>query len=242
MAKEKGLLEKVFTREKVVVTKELDEQQVLDYEAQGRKLFFDSSLDGFKELTDTVRRELSRENLDRYWVSYHLWKDLDRKKDLPKPSGIRVEPVASSADLRMQVNFKDPDEFHKKWHECWIRPDETRERSYRGYVPVESDEVEVFCSTPAGPPAIVDGQGKTEMLLYKIPNELHAEQKAKQKERYAGRLEGMKEGAKEQLNRVAREASSDSPKNVAFDPDNPRETPGTVRWHEEPGAPDAGED
>lgn len=133
----------------------------------------------------------------------------------------------------MQVDFKDP-KFKDEWRECWIRPDEVRERSYRGYVPVGAEEVEVFCSTPGGPPSITDGQGKTEMLLYKIPQELYKEQKKARKQRFAGRLETETDRAREEVNRIAKESSRDAPDNVFFDPESPRETPGTVQWHEEP--------
>lgn len=216
-----------MNRDRKRVTKSTSDEQVLVWVSQGVELDFDSSLDSFKELSDNVRRELNRENLDRYWVSYHHWKDLEKRKDMPEPSGIRVEPVASSADLRMKVDFKDPG-FHDKWTECWIRPDEVRERSYRGYVPVQSDEVEVFCSTPAGPPAITDGQGKVEMLLYKVPNEIRAEARRKQKEQSLGRLDRERQTAKEAVNRVAGDQ-------VFFDPESP-EKRGTVKWHEEPSS------
>jgi hypothetical protein len=220
-----------------VAGKATSDREILQWEAMGEEILFDSGVDEFRVLPDNVREELSRRNLDRYWVSYHHWKDQVRVKDQPKPSGITVEPVSSSPDLRMQVTFKDP-EFHKKWHECWIRPDEIRERSYRGYVPVETDEVEVFCSTPAGPPAITDGQGKTEMVLYKIPNELLRQHDEENDRRFGGRLEASIQETREQVNKIAREASKESPKDVFFDPEKPGESPGTVRWHAEPTGED----
>jgi len=220
-------------KNRVFVSKDTKDEQILEWVEDGKEIFFESGLDDFKELSDNVRGELNRADLDRYWLAFHHWKELGKRKGMPAASGIRVEPVSSSAELRMQVDFKDP-EFRKKWHECWIRPDETRERSYRGYVPVGAEEVEVFCSTPGGPPSITDGQGKTEMLLYKIPKDLHDEQKKARKQRFAGRLESETAKAREQVNKIAREASGEAPENVFFDPENPRETPGTVQWHSEP--------
>ena len=220
-------------KKRVFVKKDTSDEQVLRWVDEGKEIFFESGLDNFRELPDNVRGELDRQSLDRYWLAFHHWKDQEKRKGMPAPSGVTVEPVASSAQRRIQVDFKDPD-FHKKWHECWIRPDETRERSYRGYVPVGAEEVEVFCSTPAGPPAITDGQGKTEMLLYKIPNKLYKEQKQVRKQRFAGRLEQDQAKAKEQVNKLAREASSEAPDNVFFDPEKPGGSSGTVRWHDEP--------
>jgi hypothetical protein len=224
-------------KKRVFVKRETSDEELLGWIEEGRDIFFESGVDSFRELADNIREELDKRALDRYWLAFHHWKDQEKRKGQPAPSGITVEPVASSAQRRIQVDFKDP-EFGKKWHECWIRPDEVRERSYRGYVPVGSEEVEVFCSSPAGPPAITDGQGKTEMLLYKIPNELYHEQKAARKQRFAGRLEQDQQRAREEVNKLARESSSEAPDNVFFDPENPRETPGTVRWHEEPAAED----
>lgn len=220
-------------KSRVFVDKSTTDEQVLNWVEEGKEIFFESGLDNFKELADNVRGELDRPSLDRYWLAFHHQRELDKRKGQPAPSGITVEPVSSSAELRMQVDFKDPG-FKEKWHECWIRPDEVRERSYRGYVPVGAEEVEVFCSTPGGPPSITDGQGKTEMLLYKVPKELYLEQKKARKQRFAGRLETETNRAREEVNRIAKESSREAPDNVFFDPENPRETPGTVRWHEEP--------
>ena len=224
-----------------VADKSTADKQVLKWNDDGKKIYFESSLDGFRELTDNVRVELSRENLDRYWLSFHHWKDQEKRKDQPVPSGIRVNPVASSADLRMQVDFKDP-KFHDKFHECWIRPDERRERSYRGYVPVGAEEVEVFCSTPAGPPAITDGQGRTEMLLYKITNEQLAANKKVRKEQFEKPLERDKERVREEINKLAKEASPEAPDSVFLDPDKPGGLSGSVKWHEEPGESAADEE
>ena len=217
--------------ERRMADKDTSDAQILEWDEKGKDVFFETQVDRFRVLPDNVRGELSRKNLDRYWVSYHHWKDQERLKDEPKPFGVKVEPVASGADTRQQVVFKDP-AFPEKWHECWIRPDEVRERSYRGYVPVDPKEVEVFCSTPAGPPAIVDGQGRTEMLLYKIPNELYEQQKREQKQRGADQFQGEQGRVREQLNRVAREASPAAPESVFFDPE--KSGSGTQRWHEEP--------
>ena len=225
------------TKDRVFVKQGVGDEQILGWIEEGKEIFFESGLDEFKELADNVRGELDRQSLDRYWLAFHHWKDLGKRKGQPAPSGITVEPVSSSAELRMQVDFKDPD-FKDKWRECWIRPDEVRERSYRGYVPVGAEEVEVFCSTPAGPPAIIDGQGKTEMLLYKVPKQVYMDQKAARKKRFSGRLETETERARDQVNKIARDASREAPKDVFFNPENPKETPGTVRWHSEPTGDD----
>lgn len=224
-----------------VAGKNTTDRQILQWERRRRKIFFESSLDGFRKLSDTVIGELSRDNLLRYVLSFQHWKDQEKRKDQPSSSGIKVEPVASSADLRMQVDFRDP-KFHDEWHECWIRPDERRERSYRGYVPVEAEEVEVFCSTPAGPPAITDGQGRVEMLLYKITNEQLAANKKARKEQFDEPLKRDKERVREEVNKLAKEASPEAPDSVFLDPDKPEGLSGSVKWHEEPGESAADEE
>lgn len=141
-------------------------KDVIQYDIEGKNLFFEPDLDRFLKLPGRAVESLSAINRARYFSAYGEYKYQKDNKDAPKiAERIQVSPRYSTATQRLEVNGKDP-----SMHYCWKRSDELRQAAYEGYVVAEDGDLDTFGSD-SGTAHTVGAFGDTELILMKLPKE-----------------------------------------------------------------------
>jgi hypothetical protein len=185
--------------DRVDVTLDTTEEDVLKYNEEGKNLFFDGDLDSFKVLSDNTIDQLSYINRQRYFSSYGEYKyNLEHKDEENITSRIQVSPRYATATGRLEVHGKDP-----RFHYCWKRPDELRQAKYEGYEVADDDALDTF----QGKDKVsslhkVGAYGDDELVLTKIPQELFDERQRAIQEKSTKRIKAVEDTAKDEMRRA----------------------------------------
>ncbi|HSW65334.1 MAG TPA: hypothetical protein VLH56_18805 [Dissulfurispiraceae bacterium] len=147
---------------------------VIELDLAGVELLFEQKED-FLALPEEIVRSLSRDNRSRYSVArqYHeTWRGADDKEFVERFS-ISAEANGSASDKINQTKVR------KGLRERWCRPDTVNRRLAEGYKVLNKDEATTFLGSKGGHHEI-SKDGKTELVLMGIPEELYQKrQKAK---------------------------------------------------------------
>lgn len=106
----------VETRQKVIITFDRTDEQVLQFNMD-KNLVLNWDEDRFRELPETVTRQLSYENLVAYLVVQTHVKE--KKEGKKKPSKIEVQsinPLGMNTSYRLRIRERSG------WHQCWKAP------------------------------------------------------------------------------------------------------------------------
>ncbi len=232
--------------EKIEVGLDKTPEDVIQYDAEGKDLVFKEGLGELLELSDEQVRSLSKANQTNYWVAFALNRKLREQQEAPPTPGLRVENRSEPAGQfgsdafkreavemnkevarkgakmgtakgRLQIHWKDPASA-EKFDTVWKRPDELRDASYRGYVPITTDEADGYTASPSGRVEVA-AFGETELVAMKIPKATHEEVLSEPRERSKKRAALYDAAAKKDL-----EQAGGHP----FDPSKPKQ--GTTPW------------
>jgi len=174
-----------------VVTIDIDTpmEKVVELDNNGVELEFDHHPEKFLRLPSDVTRELSYNNKQRYFVSKGM---AEETLDLSAYDQrmFKPEPGRAMATDRLEVLNKDPN-----FHYCWKRPDELQHCKMDGYVIADDRQLGTFHGD-VGSARTVGADGKTELVLMKLPKEKYQQQRAANKELNQRRKAGVEQDAK----------------------------------------------
>jgi hypothetical protein len=149
-------------------------ENVIQYDKEGKKLFFDSDTGKFLQLPENVFRGLSSENQVSYLLAEKSAKiEMKQKENPPTPDLSIISNKAMAGEL-LDVIY--PPGFREKWHVAWMRPDKTPYYLNRGYSYVTaSDGVTSYGSQYDKDKNyhFVGRGGNVELVLLKLPLEQH---------------------------------------------------------------------
>lgn len=182
---------------RVDVTLDMSDEDVLQYDDKGANLFWDGSLESFKELDDDFVKKLSNLNQTRYFSSFWEYQRALKRKDEPKISErIKVSPRLARATQRLEVYNKRPG-----MHYCWKRPDEVFQSKLEGYKTVSDTTVQSFMAEDSGAHKVA-ADGEAELVLMEIPKETFEEGQRVISEKSTRRKEAVDNQAREDIRRA----------------------------------------
>jgi hypothetical protein len=155
-------------------------KEVIDLDAEGYVLSFESEPDKFKKLPDEVVNELSRMNRDRYRTSYELYKGEVDQKDHPenyKTPGVDITSRYASATARLEIEGQRPGMRY-----CWATESDVKKRNRMGYQICHDPDVKTFHKDPDGLHRVADERG-TELILMEAPESAWTEHRKKVREK-----------------------------------------------------------
>lgn len=146
-------------------------QEVVQWDTEGKELYFSDQRDEFLELPPEVAENLGFYNKMRYFTARNI---VQGSLDLSGADGrqFKPQPGRATAAQQMSVYGKDP-----RFHYCWKRPDELWQARREGYVIASDPTLDTFYGD-AGNSHTVGLQGQEEMVLTKIPKETYEVNKA----------------------------------------------------------------
>jgi hypothetical protein len=141
---------------------------MLKWDEEGRKLFFETDNGKFKRLSEKDVRKLSAKNKESYLMALLA----NQRESEAKPSeGLQIRPEYAMASDRL--GFEYPPEFLAKFHPCLKRPDELGKAYRDGYTHVTAkDGVIGFGVSDDKGNIFVGTAGRVEQYLLKIPKEI----------------------------------------------------------------------
>lgn len=182
---------------RIDVTLDMSDEDVLQYDKDGGNLFWDGSLENFKMLDAESIEELSSMNRTRYFSSFQEYQKAFERKDEPKISDrIKISPRLARATQRLEVTGKKPG-----MHYCWKRSDEVAHSKVEGYKTVSDSTVGSFSGLKDGHHE-VGADGDTELVLMEIPEELHQERQRAVSEKSKRRKEAVDNQTREDIRRA----------------------------------------
>jgi acylphosphatase len=144
-------------------------EDVVRFDSEGLKLFFESTPGRFKELTEEDVRKLSARGKESYLQALMSY---NREKAAKPTAGIQMQPERAMAQSRMAIDATP--EFFAKYHPCWKRPDELQRAQLEGYsFATAQDGVKGFSSNSENGSITIGVAGNTELVLMKIPRETY---------------------------------------------------------------------
>jgi hypothetical protein len=149
-------------------------ENVIELDAGGVELVFDSTPGKFLELPDGVIQGLSARNKSSYFAAFHSHAKEKRQQGLEPTVEINVNARGATAGDRMAVDY--PPGFLDKYHPCWKRTDELQACQAQGYSFVrEEDGAQSFAYDKTRGFHVVGKPPHEEMYLMKIPVEKYNE-------------------------------------------------------------------
>lgn len=151
-------------------------KEVIDLDAEGYILNFESEPDKFKKLPDEVINELSRMNRERYRTSYELYKGEVDQKDHPeryKTPGVDITSRYASATARLDIEGQRPGMRY-----CWATEPDVKKRNRMGYQICHDPDIKTFHKDPDGLHRVADERG-TELILMEAPEAAWKEHRKK---------------------------------------------------------------
>lgn len=161
------------------ITLDTNIKDMIRFDEQGYKLFFESTPGRFKELAEEDVRKLSAQNKDSYLFAFM---DHQKAQKAQPSEGLQVQPERAMATERL--GFEYTPEFLAKYHPCLKRPDELRRAKMEGYTEVfASDGVKGFGVEECKGSITVGAGGFTELHLMKIDREIYERRQTEIRER-----------------------------------------------------------
>ena len=182
--------------QKVLVKVDMNDEQVLQFN-QDKEVELVWSEDGFRELSETVEKQLSFENLKRYFAMQYVVKERAKKaagsfKVLEDP----MNPLGMNADFRLKIRERPG------YHQCWKSPGQEFDAAMAGPYTQVHKQADLANGKKENKPAgeengevlkLIDGNGKVELIAVECKLELFEQFKefmaAKSRQMYRGNKE-----------------------------------------------------
>lgn len=182
--------------DRIDVTLDMTEEDVIQYDKDGKNLFFDGDLGAFKELSDKTLSQLSSLNRVRYFSSYGEYTYNKKREFEPKISErVKVSPRYATATQRLEVLNKDPNK-----HYVWKRTDEVRAAKYEGYQVSSDEKLDTFGSDTSSVHTVGE-TGEAELVLMETSKENFKARQRAISEKSQRRIKAVEDTAKEEMRR-----------------------------------------
>lgn len=156
----------------VIIDSSFNPEDVIKLDTEGAELMFDQKED-FCFIPDELVGQLSRQSKTRYAIAKQFHATWRGKADKQFQDAFIVdkEYVGSATD---KLNKK---EIRSGIHTRWARPDKVRDYLAKGYKVMDADEASTFLGSQGGHHEI-GRNGKTELILMGIPEEMYKKRQA----------------------------------------------------------------
>ena len=182
-------------KKKVMITKDVSFEDVLQYDQDGVTLVWD--VDSFLELGEGDLRKLKKATRDRYSIFRELAEEQKGRKagDEAVVAGITVAPDVGRATSKLDVRGKNPTMDYR-----WERPDMVNVRLEQGYRVAKG----VRTLRGADDKGIhrIGSSGQDELILLEVPKDVKASMKADRRRRRERAFTGQEEQAKSEIERL----------------------------------------
>ena len=142
------------------------EEEVLNFEQEGKSLYFESDLGRFLVLSEDAVVSLNRFNQARYFASFYLHQKAQEMAKTPATPGLEIDGRYARASARLEVYGKNPGK-----HYAWIDPPNVRVREYEGYQVTNDPDISTFGSQVGGSHEVKVAGQAPELILMETSKE-----------------------------------------------------------------------
>ena len=190
------VMKKDTVSEKVHISLDTSVQDVIRLDEAKAELVFDTGR--FLELPEDVIRGLGARNRGAYFTAFYEHSKAAKQEDFAPTAGLSITPNYASATER--INVDAPEEFRKKYHLCWKRPDQLPRAESEGYFVVKgSHGVKTFNYDKNRDCHVMGSVGHVEQILVACPAEVYQGILKAVEEKSAAQSGAIKDSAKQEL-------------------------------------------